>query len=620
MEDTVAAATDPIDDTRPAPGADRTDNTDRTDTEALGGQLPAGAAPPARSRYVLGDVLGRGGMGVVVAARDRHLDREIAIKRLHRGRDSDAMLSRFIREARVQACLQHPAIAPIHELDRDEQGRPFLVMKRINGVTLADTIARVDRSDPGAMHRLLTAFAQVCLAIDYAHEKGIVHRDIKPANVILGDYGDVYVLDWGVAKVMDESEAARHAIDGDVSVERSPVFTQAGSIIGTPGYMAPEQAAGAAVDRRVDVYALGCVLFEILVGAPMHPREQLLQPLSEERRRPSGRGADVAPELDDLCGRATATEVDERVASARAFHLALDRYLSGDRDLARRRELATTCIDSAEAALSDGDSALARTTAMREASQALALQPDNMRARALVARLVLEPPSEVPAEVTASLEAVRALRSQQFGRLGIAKFLSLVMFFPFIWWMGIREPWLIVAVGVVAAAGIGVAIQCARGRGGRWAHYGVLIASAVIVALSSRVFSSFTVVPLFALGWASVAFAHPARLSATAIVAAFSTATLTPSILEAVGVIEATTRFEDGVATLDNAGLWFPAAPTLVAFSLLIVGALLMVGTILVKMRRKLEDEEAALALQAWQLERGLPSGTLAESRIDGTA
>jgi eukaryotic-like serine/threonine-protein kinase len=549
-------------------------------------------------------------MGEVIAARDRHLDREIAIKRLHAERRDPRGLARFVREARVQARLEHPAIAPVHELDRDDDGYPFLVMKRINGTSLADSIAELDRGDPAAMHRLLASFGQVCLAIAYAHEKGVVHRDIKPNNIVLGCYGDVYVLDWGVAKVIDEAEVTSPD-HRDRPVHDHEALTEAGGIIGTPAYMAPEQVAGAAIDGRVDVYALGCVLFEILVGARMHPPDWRFLPLSEDERRPSRHEAKVAPELDDLCVRATATDPGERIASARELHRALDRYLSGDRDLARRRELASSCRERAEVALSGGDGADARSTAMREASQALALDPDDVRARALVARLVLEPPAEVPEEVRVALDANRAQRIQHFGRIGIATFVSLSVFLPFMFWMGIRRPWFLVVVVLAASVGIGSAARCMSGRGGRWSPYGAMFAGACLVVLASRIFSSFTIAPILAMAWASASFVHPARLSTAVIVAAFSVASLAPPLLEAVGLLEATVRFDDGILVVDNAGLWFPQLPTLLAFSTIIVVGLLMTANVLVKTRRKLEDEERALALQAWQLQGGLPTGTL---------
>jgi serine/threonine-protein kinase len=418
-----------------------------------------------------------------------------------------------------------------------------------------------------------------------------------------------------VARVLGDTDAAVHRDERDATAHGSGSITGVGGVVGTPGYMAPEQIEGREIDTRVDVYALGCVLFEILAGVPMHPHDRMLQPLLEEERRPSRRGAAVAPELDDLCVHATARDPRERTASARALHGVLDRYLAGDRDLARRRELAAACVGAAEVALSGGDGVGARSTAMREASQALALDPNNARARALVARLLLKPPAEVPAEVVASLAASRGQRIKYFGRVGVATYLGILLFVPFALWMGLRRPWLLVAFTLIAAAGIGSAAQCVNGRGGRWSPYAVMIAGACLVALTSRIFSSFAIAPLLAFGWASISFVHPARLSVPAIVAAFSVATLAPPLLEAGGVIASTGRFKDGVLVIDNAGLWLRQAPTLVTFGTIIVVGLVLMANILVKMRRKLEEEEKALALQAWQLERGLPSGMLEESR-----
>jgi serine/threonine-protein kinase len=147
--------------------------------------------------YKLGHTIGRGGMGEVLAAHDTRIGRDVAIKRMRNHTPNKEAVSRFLREARIQARLDHPAIVPVHELGVDDNNRPFFTMKRCAGKTLARMIA-----DGDSFHRLLRAFVDVCLAIDFAHARGVVHRDLKPANIICGDYGEVYVLDWGVARVL----------------------------------------------------------------------------------------------------------------------------------------------------------------------------------------------------------------------------------------------------------------------------------------------------------------------------------------------------------------------------------------------------------------------------------
>src|SRR5688572_23159416 len=161
------------------------------------------------ARYRMGDMLGRGGMGEVVSARDEQIGREVAIKRLRDDSPSKVQVALFLREARIQGRLGHPAVVPVHELRRDHRGQPFFVMRQLEGVTLAEVIKKLAAGDRDTVQRyprqrLLRAFTEVCLAIEYAHTRGVVHRDLKPANIVLGDFGEVYILDWGVAHVMNQ--------------------------------------------------------------------------------------------------------------------------------------------------------------------------------------------------------------------------------------------------------------------------------------------------------------------------------------------------------------------------------------------------------------------------------
>ncbi|MCW5801498.1 MAG: serine/threonine protein kinase, partial [Deltaproteobacteria bacterium] len=270
-------------------------------TEAVGGG-------GARVRYTLGAMLGKGGMGEVVSARDEQLGRSVAVKRLRAGLDEqDQIVARFVREARIQGRLDHPAIVPVHELWHDAEGRPCFAMKQLAGRTLADVIEKLAAGDAATVRefpvqRLLRAFAEVCLAIEFAHTRGVVHRDLKPANIVLGDFGEVYVLDWGIARVVDEPVPAARPSFPDLQLLGDEA-TSIGAMIGTPGYMPPEQIQGEAdVDARADIYALGCVLFELLARSALHPRgrEGIGSALAGDvDARPSVRapGLDIAPEL-----------------------------------------------------------------------------------------------------------------------------------------------------------------------------------------------------------------------------------------------------------------------------------------------------------------------------------
>src|SRR5688572_20509375 len=174
-------------------------------------------------RYVERDSLGTGGMGEVRAYQDRRIGREIAIKRLHPERSDEAKSrKRFLREARIQGTLEHPSVVPVYDLGEEPDGTIFFTMKRIRGDTLFDVLRRLAQRDPEAVarwtrRRLLEVFARVCLTVHYAHTRGVVHRDLKPGNIMLGEYGEVYVLDWGLAKLADEPP---DSTDREVEEER----------------------------------------------------------------------------------------------------------------------------------------------------------------------------------------------------------------------------------------------------------------------------------------------------------------------------------------------------------------------------------------------------------------
>jgi serine/threonine protein kinase len=253
-----------------------------------------GASSPIRYQF-LGEIA-RGGMGVVLKGRDTDLGRDVAVKVLleqHAGRSE--LLQRFLEEAQIAGQLQHPGIVPVYDLGQ-LQGRPFFSMKLVKGQTLARLLA-----DRGAATqerpRLLQVFEAVCQAVAYAHAHGVLHRDLKPANVMVGGFGEVLVMDWGLAKLLrphppplshqgergepetvvrlpspPASGGRGGAGEGGAGAEAATAHehTQAGSVLGTPPYMAPEQARGDIdlVDERADVFGLGAILCEILTGLP----------------------------------------------------------------------------------------------------------------------------------------------------------------------------------------------------------------------------------------------------------------------------------------------------------------------------------------------------------------
>ena len=240
----------------------------------------------------------------------------------------------------MQGRLEHPAIVPVHDMGVDADGQPYFVMKRLAGVTLQDVL---DKGDPRWPKRLLLArLVDVCLAVEFANTHGVIHRDLKPANVMLGDFGEVYVLDWGLARIADEATGDGIVLADLRASADTGGQTVAGALLGTPGYMAPEQMRGEVIDARVDVFALGLILYEIVAGEPAIPRgaDAFDATLSATCFRASARTADVAPELDDACASATTADPATRMTSARTLADRIQAYLDGDRDVARRRELA----------------------------------------------------------------------------------------------------------------------------------------------------------------------------------------------------------------------------------------------------------------------------------------
>ncbi|MEM7677227.1 MAG: serine/threonine-protein kinase, partial [Myxococcota bacterium] len=236
-----------------------------------------GVTPEVSDRYrEHGKELGRGGIGRVVSAFDSHLQREVAIKELHHraypkgSNDTASDLARFLREARITGQLEHPSIVPVYELGQREDGRLYYAMKLVRGRTLRQALdAAKDLKERMA---LLRHFVDVAHAIAYAHNRGVVHRDIKPENVMLGEFGETVVLDWGLAKLKDQTDeqpAPSSSSSRQINGSDAP-NTLHGEVVGTPAYMSPEQAAGLihTIDERTDVWSLGAVLFEILTGTP----------------------------------------------------------------------------------------------------------------------------------------------------------------------------------------------------------------------------------------------------------------------------------------------------------------------------------------------------------------
>ena len=264
--------------------------------------------PDGGDRYAVHELIGRGGMGAVYRATDRQLGRDVALKVLTTELEQEEIARRMEREARVLAALEHPGIVAIHDAGILADGRPFYVMRLVRGRRLDEHVRNESRGER------LRRFLSVCDAVSFAHSRGVIHRDLKPANVMVGEFGEVLVVDWGVAKVAaDESlpANARLVSDGE---------TGDGVAIGTPGFMAPEQHAGdARVDGRADVFALGAILRDLVgagkVPAPLNAviARATAQSLEERYRTVDALAADVRAWLDGAAVSAYSESVWERL-------------------------------------------------------------------------------------------------------------------------------------------------------------------------------------------------------------------------------------------------------------------------------------------------------------------
>jgi tRNA A-37 threonylcarbamoyl transferase component Bud32 len=335
--------------------------------------LPAPGAPDlwAGKIRVLGEV-GSGAMAKVMRGYDTKLRREVALKvtKLPRREMPRQQLARFAEEAQIMAQLEHPNVVPVHDLGASPDGHAYFSMKLIPGRSLETILERRRAGDAATLaqfglRRLLDVFLQVCQAIDYAHARGVIHRDLKPANIMVGDFGEVLVMDWGVAKLMDPSATRPGTVtttsieEGSIpDVENSEVTgasprpnvtsvraaakawqTQDGTVIGTPEYMSPEQAKGQQVDGRADIYALGVILYEILCGnVPFEdddPRVTLERVIADTPARPSQIQSGVPAALEALTLRLLVKDPEERTLTIPQIRTYVQNYIEG---IARRYE------------------------------------------------------------------------------------------------------------------------------------------------------------------------------------------------------------------------------------------------------------------------------------------
>jgi serine/threonine-protein kinase len=505
-------------------------------------------------------------------------------------------------------------VLPVYDLGVDDDGDIYFTMKRVRGDTLEDVLEGLRSGDEHMTldydrHRLVSAFARVCLVVDYAHQHGVLHRDLKPANIMLGDFGEVYLVDWGLVKLLGESEIATHPDDGGPS---SGGETVAGAILGTPGYMAPEQARGDTIlGPTADVYALGAILFEILTTQRLHSggfAEAIATTITGIEARPSVRAPerDTPPELDEICARASANDPAMRYRNARELFEAVDAWLRGTRDATLRRDASQE--HTKEAAAFDGETLDGRKRAIKEIGRALALDPGNAEALEMLAEFLSSPPRERPAEVSEALVRSEHRQFVKVGRMAATGYGMLFLFIPLLLWHGVRRPLPFVAFFVLAAICTGVSAHAASrdetptGLVGflmitssvmflcLWPLYGTLLLVAPALLSNAVGFS------LLMTGWW--------RVSTIVLGVLF---TVGPLLVEMTGAVAPTLVFAHGVITIAPNALELREIPSLILLALSSTTSLVMACVTAGAVKNQLRAAEERLYLRDWQIRALVP-------------
>jgi tRNA A-37 threonylcarbamoyl transferase component Bud32 len=572
--------------------------------------------PASAERYVREKLLGVGGMGEVHLCRDQRIGRSVAMKIIDKRRaTSSEVRGRFLAEARIQGQLQHPSIVPVYDLEKGDSGTLQFTMKRVAGLTLEaivdglwDGRSGFERRFP--QERLLAVFRRVCQCLEYVHAAGVVHRDLKPGNIMVGDYGEVYLLDWGLAKV-------NHGEDIELTGPRS-VPTRQGQVLGTPGYMAPEQAVDAQqIDGRADVYALGAILFELLTHEPFlkgkNARELIraTQKGSDERASERAPDRDIPPELDDVCLRATSHDPDARFSSVRELREAIDAYLEGERDVDLRQRLAAKHVERAESIAAyarSSQNARHHAQAIGEAGRALALDPDCAAAAQLLVKLLLDPPGKAPEEEE-SRRAELVNEAQFSGGLAASAYAAFLLIIPLLVWQGVRSWWGMAAIFVplTAAVGMGLWRRMSRSTG---VGLGLLtnLAGSLAIAASSSIAGSLILLPVLTTA-NTLAFGTSTNLRPRRglILACGCLAFAVPAILEWVGWMPRVYSFVDGKIVAVSTTLHLSPVSTPIVLVLVTMLAIAAPLLAVWRIRDELEEKRRKLHDRLWHLTQLLP-------------
>ncbi len=345
------------------------------------------AAEGLPPRYLYGKEIGRGGQGRILTVFDTKLGRPVALKTVLAGKQTTRnAVARIIHEVQITGQLEHPNIIPVYDIGQLATGEIFYTMRRLEGRSLADVIKGLADGDQQVCQefsrvRIITVLLQLCQGLAFAHDRQVIHRDLKPSNIMLGDYGEVIIMDWGCAKVRRASLSdSLTTVPPVTSSTSTNDWTLIGTVQGTPAYMSPEQAAGdpSRIDHRSDIYAVGAILYEILTFSPpfegvdLEARLRAIQhdPVVPPRVRAAGR--EIPEELEAVCLRCLAKDPDQRYRSARDLHKALEAYLEGT--LARERHRT-----EAEEMVRRGKAVAARYSRLTRRAENLQRRVDTLR-------------------------------------------------------------------------------------------------------------------------------------------------------------------------------------------------------------------------------------------------
>jgi serine/threonine protein kinase len=596
----------------------QTSEGDPTILQAVRGQLTKKAQ--LGTRYEPRSVLGEGGMGEVRLVWDCAVEREVAMKVLLPSRMArPRALERFLREAHVQGLLDHPGVVPVHDIGTLPTGEPYFTMKRVRGLTMREVLEGWRRNDARitsrfARRRMLGAFAQACLAIDYAHARGVVHRDLKPENVMLGDFGEVYVLDWGVARFVGAGGPTIPAMLAPITVGDNQ------QVLGTPGYMSPEQLAQAdSVDFAADVYSLGALLFEILTCLPLHDSRTVRDRMITTREGADARCSVRAPDaqvpaaLEALCVHATQQDPARR-PKARELHESLESFLDGDREAERRRLVSELHLraakDTWKRALEGGPgTSTLQRDAFRGLGRALSAGPHSPEVVSTMLDMLSQPIDHLPTEAVAAMRRDVERQQQVTSRAMRVGRLSWFLYMPLLFWLGIRDHRLLTILFVSIVTGAVASWSVDRQPAPKpWMRTTVAIIQLLTMMPLVTLFSPLVLVPALIAASVPASMLGLGRRARLLVAVVACVAAALPLVLESVGVVAPSLVFEDRVITILPRLTHFPEVGARIVLLMLMVVPVLSAAIIMSRVRAELDATRRRVHLHLWRLRQLMPS------------